>query len=471
MGKFELSAGVDTNMVFLARRSELAERFDPEMAFYNRNIKQYAYPTKALRSLLQTSPQYGANECGIIRNNNLAPRYVRITDIDEYGNLIDALGVTAEIIEKKYIINNDDLLIARSGNTVGKVYLHKSNAVAYDCFFAGYMIRFVVDSTKILPEYFFIYTQLTPYKNWVKAIQRAAGQPNINAEEYKSLPIPLPSLSVQNNWVCKYQQAEQNKKQKEKQAQELLNGIDVYLLAELGITLPEQDSRLEKRMFTVPLNEVTGGRLDPDYALKFKLLFSQQGIYKFVPLKELLISTPQYGANEEAKEANSMNDVRYIRITDIDNLGNLKNIGWKTAGNTEEQYILNKNDILFARSGSVGRCYIHKKTDQPAIFAGYLIRFIVDNVRINPEYLFYYCNSNFYKFWVSAIQRPAVQANINAEEYRALPIPLPPIEKQNEIAAHISHIRAQAKQLQQEAAQILATAKNEIERMILGESA
>ena len=77
----------------------------------------------------------------------------------------------------------------------------------------------------------------------------------------------------------------------------------------------------------------------------------------------------------------------------------------------------------------------------------------------------------FYKLWVSAIERPAVQSNINAEEYKALPIPLPPLTKQTEIATHISQIRAQAKQLQLEASEVLATAKAEIERMILGESA
>lgn len=77
----------------------------------------------------------------------------------------------------------------------------------------------------------------------------------------------------------------------------------------------------------------------------------------------------------------------------------------------------------------------------------------------------------FYKLWVSAIERPAVQSNINAEEYKALLIHLPPLEKQTEIAAHIMQIRTQAKQLQTEAANLLASAKADIERMILGEVA
>lgn len=38
-----------------------------------------------LKSLLLSKPQYGANEVGLIRNNNSQPRYIRITDIDENG--------------------------------------------------------------------------------------------------------------------------------------------------------------------------------------------------------------------------------------------------------------------------------------------------------------------------------------------------------------------------------------------------
>lgn len=70
---------------------------------------------------------------------------------------------------------------------------------------------------------------------------------------------------------------------------------------------------------------------------------------------------------------------------------------------------------------------------------------------------------------MDSIQRPAVQANINSQEYKSLKIPLPPLPKQKEIAAHIRKIRSQAKQLQAESDQSLQEAKKQIEKMILGE--
>ncbi|WP_347068754.1 restriction endonuclease subunit S [Flavobacterium sp. WV_118_3] len=465
---YNLPTHTDPNKIFIINRSELVDRWDGDMVLYNKILHNFKYDIVSLKNLLIKNPQYGANESGIIRTSFLEPRYIRITDIDEYGLLKNEIGVTAQNIESRFILDNDDILFARSGNTVGKAYIHKKDTVNYDCFFAGYMIRFVVDKSKILPDYLFTYTQLGVYKNWVKAIQRTAGQPNINAEEYKSLQIPLPGINIQKDIVSIFQSAYTKKQEKEAKAQQLLNSIDTYLLGELGISLPEKDNSLQNRIFTTSFSEVTGGRLDPDYNSKYDFLINQDANFPFNTLGSLIVKPPQYGANEEAEEYSLENAIRYIRITDIDEIGELKDYGKKTAKNTNNIYELKYNDILFARSGSVGRCYIHKKVEEKAIFAGYLIRFVLNIAKINPDFLFFYCNSKIYKYWVSAIERPAVQSNINSEEYKSLPIPLPPLEKQNEIAQHIQDMRSKAKVLQADAKNVLEQAKQQVEKMIIG---
>ena len=254
------------------------------------------------------------------------------------------------------------------------------------------------------------------------------------------------------------------KKEKEEKAKSLLDSIDTYLLKKLDITLPKEEKVVS---FEVSSSDVFGGRFDPIYKLKLNNINNLNGKYPMYELKFLMIGSPQYGANETAKEYQSNNDIRYIRITDIDELGELKKNNIKTANNTLEQYILNYNDILFARSGSVGRCYIHKDIKHKAIFAGYLIRFILDERKINQDYFFYYCHSSIYKYWVSAIERSTVQSNINSQEYKSLKIPLPPLNIQNEIASHIQALRDEAKQLKQEAKEILKKAKDEVEGIVL----
>lgn len=462
---YQVPQHIDKNKIFIIQRSEIEGRLDPKMALYNRKVQSSLYPKVRLKDIIVCKPQYGAGEPGIERKNFTDARYIRITDIDEYGLIShDDLGATANCIEDKYILNENDILIARSGNTVGKAYIHKSTP--YDCFFAGYLIRFIVDKKKALPEYIFTFTQLNTYKDWVKAVQRPSGQPNINSEEYQSLEIPLPDIDKQHQIVDIINSAYLQKQQKESEAQKLLDSIDAYILNELGITLPKIKTDLKNRIFKVNRSDLED-RLDPKFNKNYSFIKSLKGTYTWVTLRDVTFNNGQYGTNESAVEYKK-GDIRYIRITDIDEYGNLKQTDKKTASNIENDYLLKPNDILFARSGSVGRCYIHKFLEEQAIFAGYLIRYFLNENIIDADYLFYYCNSNIYKYWVDTIQRPAVQANINAQEYRSMPIPLPPIVKQKEIANHIYAMRQQAKQLQEEGKAILENAKKEVEQMIIG---
>lgn len=463
---YQVPQHIDKNKIFIVKRSEIEGRLDPKMALYNQESHSTLYHKIQLKKLLLKAPQYGAGESGVTRKSYQEPRYIRITDIDSNGIVNSKeLGATANNIEDKYILNDGDILFARSGATVGKTYLHKTKP--YMCFYAGYLIRFVVNTSLILPEYLFAYTQLPIYKKWIAAIQRPSAQPNINAEEYQSLEIPLPNLDIQH-YICNIiKNGYLTKQKKEAEAQKLLDSIDGYILNELGITMPKSDLNLKERIFFCNFKQATGGRLDPKFNNQWQKLKSLQCNYPKVTLADVVFNSGQYGANETAIDYKE-GDTRYIRITDIDDLGCLKENNKVTCKNIEQNYMLHKNDLLFARSGSVGKCYIHKRISEPAIFAGYLIRFIINAAIINPDYLFYYCNCSLYKYWVDTIQRPAVQANINSEEFRQIIIPLPPMAKQQEIADHITALRHQAAQLQQEGKEALEKAKQEVEQMILG---
>lgn len=463
---YQVPQHIDKNKIFIIKRSEIEGRLDPKMALYNQESHSTQYHKIQLKKLLLKAPQYGAGESGVTRKSYQEPRYIRITDIDSNGIVNSKeLGATANNIEDKYILNDGDILFARSGATVGKTYLHKTKP--YMCFYAGYLIRFVVNTSLILPEYLFAYTQLPIYKKWIAAIQRPSAQPNINAEEYQSLEIPLPNLDIQH-YICNIiKNGYLTKQKKEAEAQKLLDSIDGYILNELGITMPKSDLNLKERIFFCNFKQATGGRLDPKFNNQWQKLKSLQCNYPKVTLADVVFNSGQYGANETAIDYKE-GDTRYIRITDIDDLGCLKENNKVTCKNIEQNYMLHKNDLLFARSGSVGKCYIHKRISEPAIFAGYLIRFIINAAIINPDYLFYYCNCYLYKYWVDTIQRPAVQANINSEEFRQIIIPLPPMAKQQEIADHITALRHQAAQLQQEGKEALEKAKQEVEQMILG---
>lgn len=58
-------------------------------------------------------------------------------------------------------------------------------------------------------------------------------------------------------------------------------------------------------------------------------------------------------------------------------------------------------------------------------------------------------------------------SHLYSQDVKQVLVPIPPIEKQNDIAEHIENIRLQAKILQKDGSTILENAKREVEQMII----
>lgn len=462
----QISNNIDPNKVFLVNRSETKGRLDPKMALYNKRVQNSLFPMVKLKNMLLSKPQYGANEAGLDRSNNSQPRYIRITDIDENGLIsINELGVTVANVEEKYILKENDILIARSGATVGKAYIHKE--LPYTCLYAGYLIRFIVDSNKILPGYLFSYTQLNTYKEWVSAIQRPSGQPNINAEEYQSLEIPLPDISVQSIITNIIRDAYSLKCQKDLEAQQLLDDIDSYLLEELAITLPGIKTDLKSRQFFINRSALEG-RFDPSvYKDGVKLVSEKYDNVKLSSCAWINPHTSFRGMDPDTLISfipMEVIDECYCEVTSL-----LKKPIADSSGFTKFQ----NDDLLWAK---ITPCMQNGKSVVARGLTNGLgcgsTEFFVIRPRTNQLYIDYLQALLHMK----AIRRTAMlyfggsagQQRVSINYIENFNVPLPPKEKQEEIVAHISQMRARAKKLQAEGAEILQKAKLEVERMILG---
>ena len=127
-------------------------------------------------------------------------------------------------------------------------------------------------------------------------------------------------------------------------------------------------------------------------------------------------------------------------------MGNITNVGTIDYSNLVyssndadiEQYSLEKDDLLFNRTNSsewVGKTAIYKE-EQPAIYAGYLIR--IRPLLISPDYLNTVMNSGYYRDWCYDVKTDAVnQSNINAQKLSQLMIPIPPLKEQGRIVAEM----------------------------------
>ena len=128
-------------------------------------------------------------------------------------------------------------------------------------------------------------------------------------------------------------------------------------------------------------------------------------------------------------------------------MGNITNVGtidysnlvYSSNNEDIKLYSLEKDDLLFNRTNSsewVGKTAIYKK-EQPAIYAGYLIR--IRPILIFSDYLNTVMNSSYYRNWCYNVKTDAVnQSNINAQKLSQLMIPIPPLKEQERIVVEVA---------------------------------
>ena len=156
------------------------------------------YSRKTVDEVSLGKGEYGAQSASAEYTPD-RPRYVRITDINDDGTLNnDVVSSINHSDDDQYRLRYGDFLFARMGATVGKTYAFREGNQIY----AGYLIRYKLDLTKIHPLYLFWYTRLNEYWDWVKLNQSGAAQPGINAKKFGSLRIPVPPIDIQNRFVA-----------------------------------------------------------------------------------------------------------------------------------------------------------------------------------------------------------------------------------------------------------------------------
>ena len=128
-----------------------------------------------------------------------------------------------------------------------------------------------------------------------------------------------------------------------------------------------------------------------------------------------------------------------LRITDIQD----GSVNWETVPYCDcpkpEKYLLQKDDILFARTGPTGRSFLIEECPT-AVFASYLIRLRVREW-VTPQYLYAFFQSPDYWAQVSANTSGSAQPNCNATKLANLRVPLPPPEEQERIVTYLSNFQ------------------------------
>lgn len=143
---------------------------------------------------------YGIAAPAVPKDNNKYT-YLRITDINDDGSLnFSDLKSVDDPKANKYLLKPNDIVFARTGNSTGRSYFYDGSAG--ELVYAGFLIKFSLDSHKVNPKILKYYTHSKNYYDWVASFDSGATRGNINAKTFAEMPIILPPRNIQDKIVA-----------------------------------------------------------------------------------------------------------------------------------------------------------------------------------------------------------------------------------------------------------------------------
>ena len=436
-------------------------------------------------------------------------RMLRITDIQ--NNRVDWPSVPGCQIEldeaEKYLLSPNDILIARTGGTIGKSFIVPDAPVK--SVFASYLIR-VIPPHSIAARYLKTFLESPLYWAQLRQMSAGTGQPNVNGQALGRLEIPLPPLAEQKRIVAKVdelmalcdrleaQQQEREEKHKALSRASLARFADAPTPANLqfifhpSYTIAPAD--LRKSILTLAVQ----GKLvpqDPEDEPAEKLIARLQ--HERVSIaKEQCVRLPKnvpplegdnyphdipeawqwsrighlalvidYGTSQKADSDSSkvpvyrMGNIIGGRLVD-------ENLKYVDASIDDLPGLYLKTyDILFNRTNSyelVGKAGIYTGPDNTATFASYLIRIRLPSTLMLPRFYSVAMNAPYYR--QTQIEPEVVQqcgqANFNGTKLASTVVPVPPLAEQRRIVAKVDELMKLVDALETQLAASRATAAN-----------
>lgn len=381
------------------------------------------WDAKRLRFLVSEPLKYGANESAELDDPDL-PRYIRITDVDENGRLRDeTFKSLPEDVARPYLLKDGDLLLARSGATVGKSFYYEPSwgRAAY----AGYLIRARFNPARVMPRFVNYFTNSQQYWQWLGSSFIQATIQNVSAEKYANLIIPVPPFDDQ-----------------------------AQIVAHLDSETARIDALIEKKQRQIELlqekrsalisHTVTKG-LDPKAPMKdsgIEWLGEIPGHWEVRPIRSLAKQGYKTFTDGDWIESPFIRDVG-IRLIQTGNIG---------VGIYKEQgfrYIDEKTfyDIRCTevRPGDVLICRLADPVGRACIAPDLGCRMITSvdvcilktSADTNPAFAVYALSSAGYLAWLGGICRGGTRDRVSRSMLGSIRIQLPPLLEQRAIAAFL----------------------------------
>jgi restriction endonuclease S subunit len=455
--------------MFLISRGEIIGRFDAIYYSESNNLKianETIYPVKKLSdiAILQRG-KFSHRPRNDERFYNGEYPFIQTGDIVRASQSNEAIRFTQTLNELGLSVSklfSPDVLIITIAANIGDTAI-----LTYPACFPDSLVTITPKNAAVSVYYLNVYFKYV--KDYLLNLAPQAAQKNINLQQLSPTPIVVPPRKIQAEIVSIFETAHASKKQKQDEAAALLASIDGYLLRELGITLPLPSEK--QPFFYTRINKIRGGRFDPFF---YQREFDENnnvvynGIYKTFRLKESIQTLVK---GRLPKDEEKVGPLKVVQINSINPDGNIDTGDLLTAKaifSSNQQ--MQKNDVLVVITGAtIGKIAIWEQDSENYFLGGDIVKFQCRK-NINPNFVFAWLRCQNSQIEIKRNVTGATNGHLSPSDIGNIFLPLPPLEKQTEIAEHISALRLQAKRLRSEAEAEFQSAQQTIEKMILGES-
>ncbi|MCC6721482.1 MAG: restriction endonuclease subunit S [Bacteroidia bacterium] len=470
------SKTLNPNKVFILQKSEIEKRFDPfyyvpelvelEQKVKNKKPKRLrdyvvSIASGATPKTTESDLYYSDKENGkpFLRVQNLSPTGVLEFDDCKYINEETHNGML-----KRSQVSAGDLLVKITG--VGRMAVASVAPKNFEGNINQHICVIKTESTEMSET---LAAFLNSDIGEKLASRRSTGgtRPALDYPALLSIPILADKRILDIT-----QKVVEQKKQNEAEAEKLLSSIDDYLLSALEITLPKPpENALKNRIYTTSIKEISGNRFDPFYhQTYFQNIFASiaNGKYPIQPIGKNILKYEkgiEVGSNEYVSDG-----VPFVRVADITDFSiNYENADKKISQEKFEQLKENfkpkVGEILYSKDGTIGFCVVVEE-EKDYIVSGGILR-ITCNSNLDNYFLKYLLSTKLYKQIADRVSIGAVIKHLTVEEWTRILIPIPLLDKQKEIADHITTIRNQAQQLKDKTTEAMKKASEEIEQILL----
>lgn len=348
---------------------------------------------------IATGFDYGMNAAA--KNYDGVNKYIRITDIDEASSTYTDKDIVSPdgVLTDNYLVNNRDILLARTGASTGKSYLYKkSDGKLY---YAGFLIRANVTTH----DPYFVFSQLHTHRywRWVSIMSARSGQPGINSQEYSSFPIYTTSIEEESKIAKLLSLLDERIATQNKiidKLQSLIKGLNDFLYTQYGGEVLTSFAELGTSYSGL------SGKSAQDFG-SGKPFITYLNVYSNNVIKE--------------------NDFQYVAIKD-----------------DEKQNVVKYGDVLFTLSSEtpeevgVGSVYLGKEKVYLNSFC-FGIHITNTEVAFSP-YLSYYVSLTAFRKFIYPYAQGSTRFNLCKADFEKASIKLPTLADQKRIYSVLGHI-------------------------------